>query len=78
MFPTPVNLQALRVYIFKNAAIATLQANVTKFLQGQAVTNVETGTIAYGANEVRSKTCLGVEFHAFAGPEYQMVIYYTE
>jgi hypothetical protein len=72
-----VNLHAMRVYAFKNTNLATLTANANKFLQGQAVTNVETGTVAYAATETRNRRYLGQEFAA-NGTEWGLLIFYAE
>lgn len=72
------NLHAMRNYTFTNANIATLSANLNKFLSGQAVTAVETGTVLYAAGEVRNKKLHSTHFEAIAGPVYTVILFYSE
>lgn len=73
-----MKLHTLRVYGFERATLADLIAAVNKFTSGQAVTAVETGTVAYGAGEAKNRELVQHAYFVLAGPKYSLVLYYTE
>jgi len=70
-------VHAMRVYAFEAATLAGLIAVINKFASGQAVTNVETGTVAYSAGEAKQKNYVTTLYQRGAA-EYSALVIYTE
>ncbi len=71
------NLHTVRVVAFKNATLATLLTNMNKFLEGKAVTAVETGTVAYAAGFSRGLKLHDQQYRVIAG-DYSVMLFYSE
>ncbi len=73
-----MKVASVRYYAFERSTLLDLHNVLNKFTTGQAVTNVETGTVAYAAGEAYKKEYLTTLYETTAGGDYTAIIVYVE
>lgn len=72
-----LRVRRLNVATFLNTNLATLQTNVNNFLKGQALTAVQSGTVAYASGFVGEKVLVGQDYR-FDGTTHVIVLWYAQ
>lgn len=72
-----MKLRNLKTVGFSCATLAALLAVVNKYTSAQAVTALETGTVAYAADHVGQLTFVEAQYYVAPGPLYTVLLFYA-
>lgn len=72
-----MKVRNLKMASFVRTTLLDVQNAVNDFVAGKALTNVQSGTIAYAAGFASERTFLEVQY-VFDGTNHAVAIFYTE